>query len=102
MYAPGVAMHRPKRPPRGITSRPRSAFIIIQIERPGETLAMDDAVSMLAGTGLELDRSYGPIPVNPSLGRFVVRGSGDSGARARAAAIPGVTLFADPRIEPTS
>ncbi|HKQ57386.1 MAG TPA: hypothetical protein VJY35_05925 [Candidatus Eisenbacteria bacterium] len=79
----------------------RKGFVIIQIERPGETLAMDDAVSMLADTGLELDRSYGPIPVNPKLGRFVVRGSGDAGARARAAEIPGVTLFADARIKPT-
>jgi hypothetical protein len=95
-------MLRPKRPARDAASkRARPGTVLIQIERPGESLAMDDAVSMLAGTGLELDRSYGPILVNPRLGRFVVRGSGDAGARARAAAIPGVTLFADPRITPT-
>jgi len=63
---------------------------------------MDEVETLLAGTGVELDRSYGPILVNPGLGRFVVRGQGDAGARERAAAIPGVTLFADARIKPIS
>src|SRR5262249_28362712 len=79
--------------------RPRSGFII-QIERPGQTLRMDDVETLLAGTGVELDPSYGPILVNPGLGRFVVRGRGDATARERAAAIPGVTLFVDARIKP--
>ena len=93
-------MHRPKRSSRGSDPAPKRPGFIIQIERPGQTLAMDEVVSLLAGTGVELDPSYGPILVNPKLGRFVVRGSADAAARERAAAIPGVTLFADARIEP--
>jgi hypothetical protein len=92
-------MERPKRTPRKPAGK--RPDLIIQIECPGRALDMDDAVNMLAGTGLVLDRSYGPIPVNPKLGRFVVRGSGDAGARKRAAEIPGVTLFSDARIKPT-
>ena len=92
-------MQRSKRTTRG--PRRGRPGVIIQIDRPGRTLQMDEVVNLLAGTGVELDPSYGPILVNPGLGRFVVRGSADAAARARAAAIPGVTLFADARIKPT-
>lgn len=80
-------------------SMPRTR-VIIQIERPGVRLCMEDVSELFRGTGIELDASYGPILVNPGLGRFVVRGLADPPARERAEAIPGVRLFADARIEP--
>lgn len=93
-------MHRSKRSSQGSEPARKPSGFIIQIERPGQALQMDEVLSLLAGTGVQLDESYGPILVNPGLGRFVVRGSGDATARGRAAAIPGVTLFADARIKP--
>ena len=63
---------------------------------------MNDVLQLFHGTGIEVDTEYGPIPVNPALGRFVVRGLADEEARERAERIPGVKLFADPRIEPAT
>ena len=73
---------------------------IIQIDGRPAPLGMSDVLQLLRETGVEVDEEYGPIPVNPALGRFVVRGLADEGARRRAEAIPGVKFFADPRIEP--
>lgn len=52
--------------------------------------------AVLEGTGIRLDDEYGPILINPKLGRYVVRGSGSASARARAEEIPGVRFFSDP------
>ena len=88
------------RPLGSSPSTGRTRFII-QIERPGQKLQMDDVTELFRETGVELDASYGPVLVNPGLGRFVVRGLADPLARERAEAIPGVKLFADARIKPT-
>lgn len=80
---------------------PRRNFII-QIDGRTGGLGMSDVLEMFRETGVEVDPEYGPIPVNPALGRYVVRGWADEAARGRAEAIPGVRLFADPRIQPTS
>lgn len=77
---------------------PRSRYVI-QLERPGERVDMQFVRALLADTGVELDSEYGPIPVNPSLGRFVVRGVASPEARALAEQIPGVRFFADARQE---
>ncbi len=74
---------------------------MIQIERPDQKLNMEGARQLLAPTGVELDPTYGPILVNPKLGRYVVRGKGTTGARAAAEKIGGVQLFADVKIQPT-
>ena len=47
---------------------------VIQLERPGERVDMEFVRALLGDTGVELDAAYGPVAVNPSLGRFVVRG----------------------------
>jgi hypothetical protein len=73
---------------------------MIQIERPDEKLNMEGVRQLLAPTGMELDPSYGPILVNPKLGRYVVRGKGTTGARAEAEKINGVQLFSDAKIQP--
>lgn len=73
---------------------------IIQVDTPGEKLDMSAVHALLAGTGLELDESYGPILINPKLGRHVVRGRGTPEARAKAERIPGVRFFADSNVEP--
>jgi hypothetical protein len=75
---------------------------IIQVERPGKKLGMSDIQSLLEGTGIQLDSNYGPIPVNPKLGRYVVRGKATPEAKAKAERIPGVRFFADAKIKPTS
>jgi hypothetical protein len=51
--------------------------------------------ALLDGVGVNLDADYGPVPVNPQLGRYVVRGTASPDARARAEQIPGVRFFAD-------
>ena len=86
--------------PQPESSSPRRGFII-QIEGRSTPLGMSDVLQLFRETGVEVDTEYGPIPVNPALGRFVVRGTADEAARKRAEAIPGVRLFADPRIKPT-
>ncbi len=71
--------------------------MIIQVERPGQKLDMAAVQRILEGTGIELDPAYGPILVNPQLGRHVVRGRVSPAARAKAAKISGVLFFADVR-----
>ena len=73
---------------------------IIQVDRPGEQVDMAALRAMFDGLGITLDPAYGPIPINPTLGRFVVRGSATPDARARAEEIPGVRFFADAVQEP--
>ena len=74
---------------------------IIQIERPGKKIGMDEARSLLEPLGVEVDPSYGPIPVNPKLGHYVVRGMATEEARERAQQLEGVKFFGDVKIAPT-
>ncbi|HEV8265778.1 MAG TPA: hypothetical protein VGQ06_12595 [Gemmatimonadales bacterium] len=73
---------------------------VIQLERPGERVDMEFVRALLGGTGVEVDAGYGPVPVNPGLGRFVVRGFASPEARALAEQIPGIRFFADVRQQP--
>ncbi|MGB8952780.1 MAG: hypothetical protein WCC06_08980 [Candidatus Aminicenantales bacterium] len=73
---------------------------IIQVERPNERLDMSKVCALFKGTGVEFDSHYGPILVNPKLGRYVVRGTATAQARAKAERIPGVLFFADARQRP--
>jgi hypothetical protein len=73
---------------------------IIQVDRPGERVDMAAIRALFDGLDITLDLDYGPIPINPALGRFVVRGSATPDARARAEQIPGVRFFADAVQEP--
>jgi len=75
---------------------------IIQVDRPGERVDMATIRALLEGAGVALDVDYGPIPINPQLGRYVVRGMASPDARARAEQIPGVRFFADAVQEPAS
>lgn len=75
---------------------------IIQVDQPGQKLGMSAVQALLEGTGIQLDSSYGPILINPKLGRYVVRGMATSEARAKAEQIPGVRFFADARQKPMS
>jgi hypothetical protein len=73
---------------------------IIQVDRPGEPVDMASLRALLDGVGVTLDADYGPVPVNPKLGRYVVRGTASPDARARAEQIPGVRFFSDAVQEP--
>jgi hypothetical protein len=75
---------------------------IIQVDRPGERVDMAALRVLLDGVGVALDPNYGPVPVNPQLGRYVVRGTASPEARTRAEQIPGVRFFADAVQEPAS
>ena len=68
-------------PGRAVPDAVKSRYVI-QLERPGERVDMEFVRALLGDTGVELDAGYGPIPVNPGLGRFVPRPS----ARVAAAA----------------
>jgi len=75
---------------------------IIQVDRPGERVDMAAIRALLDEAGVALDPDYGPISINPKLGRYVVRGLASPDARARAEQIPGVRFFADALQEPAS
>ncbi len=75
---------------------------IIQVDRPGARVDMAAIRALLDEAGVALDPDYGPIPINPKLGRYVVRGLASPDARARAEQIPGVRFFADALQEPAS
>jgi hypothetical protein len=74
---------------------------LIQIERPGESFDMTRVLHLFEGTGIEIDRDYGPVNVNLRKGQFVVRGMGSEASRKQAESIPGVSFFSDITIEPT-
>jgi hypothetical protein len=76
--------------------------VIIQVDRPGQKLDLPAVRALLDGTGVQLDVTYGPILINPQLGRYVVRGTATSKARAKAEQIPGVRFFAEIRQKPMS
>ena len=86
-------------PGHAVSDAVKSRYVI-QLERPGERVDMEFVRALLGDTGVELDAGYGPIPVNPGLGRFVVRGFASPEARAVAERIPGVRFFADALQEP--
>ncbi len=76
---------------------------IIQVDRPpSERVDMAAIRALFDGVGVTLDLDYGPVPLNPQLGRYVVRGTASPDARARAEQIPGVRFFADAVQEPAS
>jgi hypothetical protein len=75
---------------------------IIQVDRPGERVDMAALRALLEAAGVAVDPDYGPVPVNPKLGRYVVRGVASPDARERAEQIPGVRFFADAMQEPAS
>jgi hypothetical protein len=75
---------------------------LFQIDRPGSKLDMPAAQELLEPLGVSLDLRYGPVPVNPRLGRYVVRGTASAEALERARALDGVTVFSDTPIAPTS
>ncbi len=75
---------------------------IIQVDRPGERLDLAAIRTLLEGTDVDLDPGYGPILINPKLGRYVVRGAASLEARAKAEQIPGVRFFADAKVKPAT
>jgi hypothetical protein len=75
---------------------------LFQIDRPGSKLDMPAAQELLEPLGVSLDLRYGPVSVNPRLGRYVVRGTASADALERVRALDGVTVFSDAPIAPTS
>jgi hypothetical protein len=75
---------------------------IIQVDRPGQKLDLSAIRGLLEGTGVQLDSSYGPILINPKLGRYVVRGTATPEARTNAEQIPGIRFFTDAKVRPAS
>ena len=83
-----------------MSDRSSATRFLIQIESPAQKLDMSRAKQLLAATGVKLDESYGPILVNPGLGRYVVRGAASRKAKAKAEALPGIRFYPDARQEP--
>lgn len=82
--------------------QPAASRYIIQLDRPGEKLEMSTVVKLFDGLAVKLDADYGPVLVNPKLGRYVVRGTATSDARSRAEAVLGAKFFGDVPIRPLS
>jgi len=79
-----------------------ATHFIIQVDKPGQKLDMTAIRALLEGTGIQLDSGYGPILINPKLGRYVVRGVATPEARSKAESIPGVRFFSDAQQKPMS
>lgn len=75
---------------------------LFQIDRPGSKLDISGAQELLEPLGVALDLRYGPVPVNPRLGRYVVRGTASAEALERVRALDGVSVFSDTAIAPTT
>ncbi len=73
---------------------------IIQVEGPGKDPDLSQVKQLMQGMGVEFDSAYGPYPVNPKLGRYVMRGWATARAKEKAEQIPGVRFFADTKIAP--
>jgi hypothetical protein len=73
---------------------------LIQVDRPGQNLRIEDVKKMLEKTGLTVDETYAPVLIDRNLGRYVVRGSGTPQSSEKAKQIQGVRIFNDSRIEP--
>ena len=58
-----------------------STRYIIQVDRPGERVDMATIRALLDGVGVAVDPDYGPVAINPKLGRYVVRGVASPDAR---------------------
>jgi len=71
---------------------------LIQIDRPNRSLSMKTVRSLLEPVGVELDENYGPICINPKLGRYIVRGMATPEAKTKAEQITGVQFFMDGKV----
>jgi hypothetical protein len=83
-----------------IVSDPTLRRFLIQMDLPGQPLDMESAVALLEPRGVEVDRSYGPICLNPAMGRYVVRGTATEATRQLVEQISGIQLFRDSPIKP--
>jgi hypothetical protein len=81
---------------------PSSQRCLIQLDRPGEKLDMSAVRALLEDTQVQLDPTYGPILINPKLGRYVVRGTVTPDQRHRLERLPFVRVFADAPVHPTA
>jgi hypothetical protein len=72
---------------------------MLRVVLPGKEATFEQIESLLSETGIQLDRTYGPFQLNSA---YVVRGTADPEAFERAKKIPGVEIFGDPSIKPTS
>jgi hypothetical protein len=91
-----------KEKPIGDCNEDSCERLLIEIGKPGEKLDKTAILSILNDTGVKVDPAYGPICVNPKLGRYVVRGFADIKAQAKLRQIPGVRIFRDQKVESTS
>lgn len=71
---------------------------LIQIDRPEATLSMKKARSLLEPVGVKLDATYGPVCINPKIGRYIVRGVATPEAKSNAEKIDGVQFFSDGKV----
>lgn len=47
---------------------------LIELTSSNPALDMTEAKKLLRGFGFRLDNKYGPIPINPPEGKYIVRG----------------------------
>jgi hypothetical protein len=72
-----------------------SRSVLFQIDRPGEPMDMSRARLLLEAAGVQVDPSYGPIPIDHRRGRYVVRGTASPEALERVRELEGVSVFQD-------
>ena len=68
---------------------------LIQIERKGKSLTLNQISEVLEKAGVELDPGYGPIKSESNSATLRGRGWANKSARAKAEKIAGVQFFSD-------
>ena len=74
--------------------------IIIQCDLQEENVNLSTIDKKFKGTGLNLDKNYGPLLINPKLHRYVVRGFADQNTKAEISKLTGVKVFSDSKVKP--
>jgi len=74
--------------------------IIIQCDLQEENVSISIIDKKFKGTGLNLDKNYGPLLINPKLHRYVVRGFADLNTKTKISKLTGVKVFADSKVKP--
>jgi hypothetical protein len=92
----GVCVETKKRKSKS----PRRRYII-QLDHPGIPLAMTEVKQLAPPRVIDWDTSYGPLLINPRLGRYVVRGTSELTVEELRAKFPRLQFFADAVVQST-
>jgi hypothetical protein len=78
--------------------KPAESYMFLVSRPAGAPTDPESLIGALEGLGVQVDRSYGAVPIDPLKLRFVLRGTANADAIEAAAHDPTVEVFADPHV----